>query len=98
MSLNDKYAYIVLPLIIFWILFIFILPIIVDTDRIIYLDGDTLTLKDLTKMYNSDFDNNYVLGVLGIASWGLDYLGIKAKNWIKPLFFEIYCKLLLVCC
>ena len=75
-----------------------ILPIIVDTDRIIYLDGDTLTLKDLTKMYNSDFDNNYVLGVLGIASWGLDYLGIKAKNWIKPLFFEIYCKLLLVCC
>ena len=49
-------------------------------------------------MYNSDFDNNYVLGVLGIASWGLDYLGIKAKNWIKPLFFEIYCKLLLVCC
>lgn len=34
-------------------------------------------------MYNSDFDNNYVLGVLGIASWGLDYLGIKAKNWIN---------------
>ena len=60
-----------------------LLPIIVDTDRIIYLDGDTLTLKDLTKMYNSDFDNNYVLGVLGIASWGLDYLGIKAKNWIN---------------
>ncbi len=59
-----------------------LLPIIVDTDRIIYLDGDTLTLKDLTKMYNSDFDNNYVLGVLGIASWGLDYLGIKAKNWL----------------
>ena len=37
-------------------------------------------------MYNSDFDNNYVLGVLGIASWGLDYLGIKAKNWIHIKF------------
>ena len=108
MSLNDKYAYIVLSFLTFlnslavskYFRFL-VIPKnkgIINKKGIIYLDGDTLTLKDLTKMYNSDFDNNYVLGVLGIASWGLDYLGIKAKNWIKPLFFEIYCKLLLVCC
>ena len=60
-----------------------LLPIIVNSDRIIHLDGDTLTLKDLTEMYYSEFDNNYVLGVLGIAAWGLDYLGIKANNWIN---------------
>ncbi len=60
-----------------------LLPIIVYTDRIIYLDGDTLTITDLAKMYDSNFDNNYVLGVPGIAAWGLDYLGIKFKNWIN---------------
>jgi len=60
-----------------------ILPIIVDTERIIYLDGDTLSLKDLTEMYNSNLDNNYVLGFLGLASGGLDYYGIKANNWIN---------------
>ena len=60
-----------------------LLPIFIDSDRIIYLDGDTLTLKDLTEMYYSNFYNNYVLGFLGIASSGLDYLGIKANNWIN---------------
>ena len=50
-------------------------------------------------MYNSDFDNNYVLGVLGIASWGLDYLGIKAKNWIIFLIMKYFSDyLMLVCC
>ena len=34
-----------------------LLPIIVYTDRIIYLDGDTLTITDLAKMYDSNFDN-----------------------------------------
>ena len=60
-----------------------LLPIIINSDRIIHLDGDTLTLKDLSEMYYSDFNNNYVLGALGIASWGLDYLGIKSNNWIN---------------
>ena len=60
-----------------------ILPIIVNKERIIYLDGDTLSLKDLTEMYNSNFDNNYVLGFLGLTSDGLDYYGIKANNWIN---------------
>ena len=60
-----------------------LLPVIIDSDRIIYLDGDTLTLKDLTEMYNSKFENNYVLGFLGIASYGLDYLGIKSNNWVN---------------
>ena len=60
-----------------------VLPIIVNTERIIYLDGDTLSLKDLTEMYNSNLDDNYVLGFLGLASHGLDYYGIKANNWIN---------------
>lgn len=60
-----------------------ILPIIINSDRIIYLDGDTLSFKDLKEMYNSNFDDNYVLGFLGFVSWGLDYLGIKANNWIN---------------
>ena len=42
-----------------------------------------MSLKDLTEMYNSNFDNNYVLGFLGLISWGLDYYGIKANIWIN---------------
>ena len=34
-------------------------------------------------MYNSNFNDNYVLGFLGNSAWGLDYLGIKANNWIN---------------
>ena len=60
-----------------------LLPIIINSDRIIYLDGDTITLKDLKEMYNINFEDNYVLGFLGICSWGLDYLGIKSNNWIN---------------
>ena len=60
-----------------------LLPIMINSDRIIYLDGDTLTLKDLSEFYNTNIDNFYVLGFLGLCSWGLDYLGIKANNWIN---------------
>lgn len=60
-----------------------LLPIIVKSNKVIYLDGDTLSLKDITEMYNSKFNNNYVLGFLGRSAWGLDYLGINAYNWIN---------------
>lgn len=33
-----------------------------DEDRCIYLDSDTLVLKDLTEMYNLDIGDNYVAG------------------------------------
>ncbi len=33
-------------------------PLFIDSDRIIHLDADTLTLNDLNKMYNFDFKDN----------------------------------------
>ena len=40
-----------------------ILPLLFhDLERIIYLDADTLILKDLYEMYNLPFNGNYVLG------------------------------------
>ena len=58
-------------------------PIIIDVDRIIHLDGDTLTLKDLTKMYNLDFNDNYILGFLDYLSDDIDYLGINSTKYIN---------------
>jgi lipopolysaccharide biosynthesis glycosyltransferase len=37
--------------------------IIYDTNKIIYLDGDTLAYKDLTDMYNINMDNLYFKGI-----------------------------------
>ena len=59
------------------------IPIIINVEKIIYLDGDTLTLKDLTEMYNTPFNDNYILGILGIQAGGLDYLGIQSKIYIN---------------
>ena len=40
-----------------------LLPLIMpDIKRIIYLDADTLTFKDLYEMYNLSFNDNYILG------------------------------------
>ena len=58
-------------------------PIFVDTDRILYLDGDTLTFKDLNEMYQMDFNNNYVLGTYDYFRSEVDYLGIKSKIYIN---------------
>ena len=58
-------------------------PIIIDEDRIIHLDGDTLTFKDLTKMYKLDFNTNYMIGFLDLLSEGVDYLGINSKTYIN---------------
>jgi lipopolysaccharide biosynthesis glycosyltransferase len=58
-------------------------PIIIDLKRIIYLDGDTLTLKDLNDMYKLDFNNNYVLGFLDFISHGVDHLGLKSEKYIN---------------
>lgn len=58
-------------------------PIILDIKKIIYLDGDTLTLKDLNDMYKLDFHNNYILGFLDYLSGGVDHLGLKSEKYIK---------------
>lgn len=51
-------------------------PIILDLRKIIYLDVDILTLKDLYDMYKIDLSNNYILGFLDFLSDGDDHLGL----------------------
>ena len=58
-------------------------PLFIDSDRIIHLDADTLTLNDLNKMYNFDFKDNYVLGVYDFFGEGVDYFGIKSNIYIN---------------
>ena len=58
-------------------------PIIFDVNRIIYLDGDTLTFKDIREMYQIELKDNYVYGILDFFSDGIDYLGIKSEKYIN---------------
>ena len=58
-------------------------PIILDINRLIHLDGDTLTLKDLTKMYKMDMKDNYIFGTLDVLSDGIDKFGIKSEKFIN---------------
>ena len=58
-------------------------PLFIDEDRIIHLDGDTLTFSDLSEMHNLDFNGNYILGFYDVISGALDYLGIKSKIYIN---------------
>ena len=62
-------------------------PIIINSDRIIYLDGDTLTFNDLSEMYNLNFKDNYILGFFDIISDGVDYLGIHSELYINSGVF-----------
>ena len=58
-------------------------PYFISEDRIIHLDGDTLTFSDLSEMYNLDFNDNYILGFYDVISGGVDYLGIKSDKYIN---------------
>jgi len=58
-------------------------PLFINEDRIIHLDGDTLTFSDLSEMYNLDFDDNYILGFYEIISNGLDYLGLNSTSYFN---------------
>ena len=58
-------------------------PIFINSDRIIYLDGDTLTFGDLREMYNLNFNDNYILGFLDVLSNGVDYLGLRSDRYIN---------------
>ena len=58
-------------------------PLFIDVERIIYLDGDTLAFKDLKDMYQTEFNDNYVLGFLDFITHGMDYLGIKSEKYIN---------------
>ena len=58
-------------------------PIFINSERLIHLDGDTLTFSDLNEMYNLDFNDNYILGIYDILNDGIDYLGIKSEIYIN---------------
>lgn len=51
--------------------------------RIIYLDGDTLIYKDISEMYELDFNENYVLGYPFSSPEVLDKFGIYSINYIN---------------
>ena len=50
--------------------------------RIIYLDGDTLTLTDLSEMYNINMENNIIMGFLDNGYNYAHYFGIKTYKYI----------------
>ena len=82
-NMGDNFIYLhksISPCVTFYRL---LLPIMVNINRILYLDGDILTFKDLGEMFQLDFNNNYVLGTLDYYSFGVDYLGIKSQKYIN---------------
>ena len=60
-----------------------LLPLMIPYKRIIYLDNDILVFKDLLELYQTPFNDNYVLGSLDMTSDSLDYLGIKSDRYIN---------------
>ena len=58
-------------------------PFLINAERLIHLDGDTLIFQDLYKMYNLNFNDNYILGLYEINSNGLDYLGLNSSIYIN---------------
>ena len=69
------------------------LPILCpNITRIIYLDSDTLILKDLTELYTLNFEKNYILGRLDKMSGELDSLGLVINNYINSgvLLMDLY--------
>ena len=58
-------------------------PVLLDVDKIIYLDGDTIILNDLNEMYELPLNDNYILGILDYVRDGIDFLGIKSEKYIN---------------
>lgn len=56
--------------------------LIPNVNKIIYLDGDTLVLKDLTEMINLDMNNNIVLGFVDHSYKKAEKFGIKTYKYI----------------
>ena len=61
-------------------------------NRIIYLDCDTIVLKDLTELYTLNFGKNYILGRLDLLVDQLDSLGVYINNYINAgiLLMDLY--------
>lgn len=66
--------------------------ICLNINRIIYIDSDTIILKDLLELYTLNFNRNYILAKLDIYPNELDKFGIFIKNNINAgvLLIDLY--------
>ena len=53
-----------------------------NTKRIIYLDGDTIVLDDLTEMINLKMNNNIIMGFIDNSYYLAEIFGIKTFKYI----------------
>ena len=62
-----------------------------DLKRIVYLDGDTLIRTDLSEMFTTPFNGNYILGFPFYMTSVMDKHGINATHYINGgcLLFNI---------
>ena len=51
-------------------------------NRIIYLDGDTIALTDLTELINLNMDNNIIMGFIDDGYNYTNIYGIKTAKYI----------------
>jgi lipopolysaccharide biosynthesis glycosyltransferase len=60
--------------------------------RIIYIDGDSIILKDLMELYTLNFGQKFILGKLDIYPDDLDKFKIYIKNYINCgiLLMDLY--------
>lgn len=63
-----------------------------NINRMIYLDSDTIILKDLIELYSLNFNGNYILGKLDKYPDGIDHLNIYILNNINNgvLLMDLY--------
>lgn len=52
-------------------------------ERILYLDTDTLIFKDLSKMYNLNFENNYILAAQATDKYIVRKFNAKIKLYVN---------------
>ncbi len=58
----------------------FVLPeLLPDCSRVLYLDGDILVKRDLTELYNTELEDNYVGGVLNSFTFYRKHLSFEDK-------------------
>lgn len=63
---------------------LYICKVLPDLDRCIYLDGDTIILKDLTELYNTDLGNNIIGGILDVTIGFGEHMNEAFKNKKRP--------------
>ncbi len=52
-------------------------------EKVLYIDGDVICLGSLEELWNTDFDNNYIVGCKG-----MDYSNVQAKELGTPFYIN----------